>query len=158
MCDICTFLCDQCCALCSFEKKSKLLYNPSWHYLLEVNYRSTRTRCAICSKITKNTTEWCQWRCSKFLSFNFKHFILCSVFQWLSLSVSMTGENKCCVTKVMTKWWLINGMSANYITVLYYCGSSQWRCSGKIMLFKSNFKSTEICQVKLTVKVLVKYL
>ena len=38
-------------------------YYPVDIYLLKVNNRNTRTRCELCSKLTK-TPERCQWRCS----------------------------------------------------------------------------------------------
>ena len=46
-------------------------------YLLKVNYRNTRTRCKICSKLIIKTPER-RWRRSGIFIVNFEHFTLCS--------------------------------------------------------------------------------
>ena len=47
--------------------------NPVGIYLLKVNYRNTRTRCEICSKLTIKTPEQRQWRRSGVFIVNFEH-------------------------------------------------------------------------------------
>ena len=46
----------------------------------------------------------------------------------LKLGVSKTEEKKCRVIQVIKDADHVNKLC--YITVLYYCGSSHWRCSG----------------------------
>ena len=43
------------------------------------------------------------------------------------MSVSTTEEKKCRAIEAMKDKGCVNKL---YITVLYYCGSSHWRCSG----------------------------
>ena len=38
--------------------------HPAGKYMFKVNYRRTRTRCEICSKLTIKKLERPQWRCS----------------------------------------------------------------------------------------------
>ena len=42
-------------------------------YLPKVNYRNTRPRCEICSKLTMKTPEGRQWRRSVVFMINFEH-------------------------------------------------------------------------------------
>ena len=72
----------------------------------------------------------------------------------LKMSISTTKKKKFCVIEVMADKRCVNKLY--YITVLYYCGSSHWRCFGKKVLFENN--CPEICRVELPVKVLTKYL
>ena len=44
-----------------------MIYSPAGIYLLKVNNRNTRTRCEICSRLTIQTPEQCQW-CRSLLS------------------------------------------------------------------------------------------
>ena len=44
------------------------------------------------------------------------------------MSVIKTEEKKCRVIQVMKEAGYVNKVC--YITALYYCGSSHWRCSG----------------------------
>ena len=56
-------------------------------YLFKINYRNTRKRCKICSKLTIKTLERCHWR--RFGSFivNFEHILhLLLVFPLLTLN------------------------------------------------------------------------
>ena len=48
------------------------------------------------------------------------------------MSVSKTKEKKRCVIQVTKDAGYVNKL--NYITVLYYCRSSHWRCSGRNFL------------------------
>ena len=60
---------------------------PAGIYLLKVNNRNTRTRCEICSKLTK-TPERRQWRRSGIFIVNFEHISdLVLVFLLLTLNM-----------------------------------------------------------------------
>ena len=67
------------CTHVRLETKTELLYNPTWHYMLKVNNRNTRTRYKICSKSRGNTTEQYHWRRSGALIVKFKCFTLSSI-------------------------------------------------------------------------------
>ena len=65
-------------------------HHPVDIYLLKVNNRNTRTRCEICSKLTKKTLERRHWRRSSIFSVNFEHisrlvlvFLLLTLSMWL---------------------------------------------------------------------------
>ena len=62
---------------------------PVGNYMFKFNNRNTRTRCEICSKITK-TPERRQWHHSGFFIVNFEHNLqLRLVFLLLTLSSYM---------------------------------------------------------------------
>ena len=63
-------------------------------YLLKVNYRNTRTRCEICSKITIKIPERCQPMASfGIFIVNFEHISnLVLVFLLLTLDLQLTAE------------------------------------------------------------------
>ena len=46
---------------------------PAGNYMLKVNYRNTRTRCEICSKLTIKTPERRRGRRSGVFIVNFEH-------------------------------------------------------------------------------------
>ena len=48
---------------------------PAGIYLFKVNYRNTRTRCEICSKLTIKTPERHQWCRSGVFIVNFEHIL-----------------------------------------------------------------------------------
>ena len=61
--------------------------DPVGSYMVNVNIRSTRARCEICSKLTIKTPEQRHWRCSCVFIVNFEyisHLVL--VFRLLTLS------------------------------------------------------------------------
>ena len=60
---------------------------PAGIYVFKANNRNTKTKCAICLKLTMQTLEQRHWpRCSGAIV-NFKHNSqLIPVFQWLNLS------------------------------------------------------------------------
>ena len=61
--------------------------NPAGNYMLKVNYRKTRTRCGICSKLTIKIPERRQWCRSGIFIVNFEHISqLVLVFLLLTLS------------------------------------------------------------------------
>ena len=72
---------------------------PAGIYLLKVNNRNTRTRCEICSKLTINIPERCDWPRSGVLIVNFEHILhLVLMFLLLTLSRQMlTGD--CLITR-----------------------------------------------------------
>ena len=53
--------------------QNKKQTNPTGIYLLKVNNRKTKSRCQICSKLTKKILERCQWRHSGIFIVNFEH-------------------------------------------------------------------------------------
>ena len=55
----------------SITSKEKHSLFPTSIYLLKVNYRNTRTRCKICSKLTIKTQE----RRQRVFNVNFEHLI-----------------------------------------------------------------------------------
>ena len=60
--------------------------HPTGKNLFKVNNRSTRTRCGICSKLTKKTPER-PWRLSGIFIVNFEHSLhLILVFLFLTLN------------------------------------------------------------------------
>ena len=61
---------------------------PAGIYLLKVNYRNTRARCEICSKLTIKTSEWSHCCCSAGSIANFEH-ISCLVQVFLLLTSNM---------------------------------------------------------------------
>ena len=61
---------------------------PAGIYLLNVNYRNTRARCEICSKLTIKTSEWSHCCCSAVSIANFEH-ISCLVQVFLLLTSNM---------------------------------------------------------------------
>ena len=64
-----------------------MTYSPVGIYLLKVNYRNTRTRYEICSKLTINTSERCWGRSDVFIV-NFEHIsLLVLVFLLLTLNL-----------------------------------------------------------------------
>ena len=70
------------------ERKTKLLLNPNWHYMLKVNNRNIRARYEIYSKARRKTTEEYYWRRSGALTVNFKHVLHFILLIWL-LTLSM---------------------------------------------------------------------
>ena len=57
-------------------------------YLLKIDYRNTRARCEICSKLTIKTPERRQWRRSFVFIVNFEHIShLVLVFLLLTLNM-----------------------------------------------------------------------
>ena len=67
--------------------KSSSETNSAGNYIFKVNNKNTRTRSEICSKLTINTPERCQWRHSSVLIVNFKHIShLALVFLLLTFS------------------------------------------------------------------------
>ena len=66
--------------------------NPASNYTFKVNNRNTRTRCEICSKLTRKTPERCRWRGSGVFMFNFEHILhLALVFLLLLFEQANTG-------------------------------------------------------------------
>ena len=66
---------------------------PAGNYMFKVNYRNTRTRCEICSKLTIKTSERHHWRRSGVFIVNSKHIShLVLVFLLLTLSRYMPTE------------------------------------------------------------------
>ena len=64
------------------------IYFPAGIYLLNVNNRSTRTRCEIFSKLAIVTQERRQWRRSGVFTVNFEHILhLVLVFLLLTLNI-----------------------------------------------------------------------
>ena len=67
------------------------------------------------------------------------------------MSASKPEEEKCCVIEVIKDAGYVSKLC--YITVLYYCGSSHWRCSGLDFNFqscsRSNLKIYKYIVVKL---------
>ena len=61
---------------------------PAGIYLLKFNNRNTRTRCKLCSKLTKNTPERRYWCLSGVFIVNFEH-ILDFVRKFLLLILNM---------------------------------------------------------------------
>ena len=60
---------------------------PAGNYMFKVNNRNTRTRCEICSKLTKNISKRRHWRRSGMFNFNFEHISqLVLMFLLLTLS------------------------------------------------------------------------
>ena len=61
---------------------------PANIYLFEVNYKNTRKRCKICSKLTIKTPERRQWRRSDVFIVNFEHishlFLVFLLLLWTS--------------------------------------------------------------------------
>ena len=57
---------------------------PANFYLFKVNYRNTRKRCEICSKLTIKTLEQRRWRRSSVLIVNFEH-ISPTKLNWTSI-------------------------------------------------------------------------
>ena len=49
---------------------------PANIYLLQVNYKNTRKRYEICSKLTIKTQEQRQWRLSGVFTVNFGHIFI----------------------------------------------------------------------------------
>ena len=70
------------------ERKTKLLHDPNWHYMLKVNNRNIRARYEIYSKARRKTTEQYYWRRSGALTVNFKHVLHFILLIWL-LTLSM---------------------------------------------------------------------
>ena len=65
---------------------------PASNYTFKVNNRNTRTRCEICSKLTRKTPERCRWRGSGVFMFNFEHILhLALVFLLLLFEQANTG-------------------------------------------------------------------
>ena len=67
-----------------------------WHrfqaniYLFKVDNICIRIRCGICSKLTINSTEWCQWPCPDVFIDNFEHVsLLITVFLLLTLGMCL---------------------------------------------------------------------
>ena len=61
---------------------------PAGNYMFKVNYRNTRTRCEICSRLIIKTPERRQWRRSGVLIVNFEHIShLVLVFLLLTLNM-----------------------------------------------------------------------
>ena len=59
-------------------------------YMFKVNNRNTRTRCEICSKLTKKALERRHWRRSGVFIFNFEHILhFVFVFLLLPLNIQM---------------------------------------------------------------------
>ena len=58
--------------LSRFLGQNKILRVPVAIYLLKVNNRNTRTRCKICSNLTKKTPRRFQWRRSSVFIVNFE--------------------------------------------------------------------------------------
>ena len=56
--------------------------SPAGIYLVKVNKRNTRTRCEICSKVTKKTPEGRHWRHFVVFVVNFEHVIAGCEDQW----------------------------------------------------------------------------
>ena len=57
------------------------------NYMFKVNNRNTRTRCEICSKLTKKISKRRHWRRSGMFNFNFEHISqLVLMFLLLTLS------------------------------------------------------------------------
>ena len=52
---------------------TKVTNGPVNIYLFQVNNRSTRNWCEICSELTIKKLEWCQWRHSGVFIVNFEH-------------------------------------------------------------------------------------
>ena len=58
----------------SFTKEvGKQVTIPAGIYLLKVSNRNTKTRCEICSKLIRKTSEQCQWSCSCVFIINYDH-------------------------------------------------------------------------------------
>ena len=47
--------------------------NPANIYLLNVNTKSSKRRCEICSKLSIKTSDRCNWRCCGVFTVNFEH-------------------------------------------------------------------------------------
>ena len=93
--------------------KSFLPDNPAGIYLLKVNYRNTRTRYEICSKLTIKISGRRQWRRSGVLTVNSEHIShLVLVFLLLTLNMYLPNEKvkdwrrwKVWKTKVSGEQW-----------------------------------------------------
>ena len=60
---------------------------PAGNYMFKVNNRNTRTRCGVCSKLTKKIQQRLHWHRSGIFIVNFKHIShLALVFLLLTLS------------------------------------------------------------------------
>ena len=116
--------------ICSFGKKAKLLYYLSQSVKLKINNRSTRTRCEICSKLTRKTTKRCHFgghfgNNSASLIVNFKyilHFAL--LFRLLTMNMQYQQECKnflfCCnlikiTIIVKTVIYILKKSSTNFL-------------------------------------------
>ena len=60
-----------------------MIYSPAGIYLLKVNNRNTRTRCEICSRLTIQTPEQCQW-CRSLLSLFLSACLPACLPDWLA--------------------------------------------------------------------------
>ena len=70
------------------EKRRTIFVNAAGIYLLKVNNRNTKTKPAICSRLTIKALERCHWRRSGVFNVNFKH-ISHFVLMFLSLTLNM---------------------------------------------------------------------
>ena len=68
---------------------SSIFTDPAGIYLLKVSNRSTRTRCEVCSKLTRKTPEWCHWHNSGVFIGNFEDISDHSTGATLLISLEM---------------------------------------------------------------------
>ena len=88
------------------ERKTKLLLNPNWHYMLKVNNRNIRARYEIYSKARRKTTEQYYWRRSGALTVNFKHVLHFVLLIWLLWSNKITRTVKTKLYSNKESHWL----------------------------------------------------
>ena len=111
---------------------------PAGNYMFKVNYKNTRTRCEMCSKLAIKTPERHQWHCSGVFIVNFElisHLVL--VFLLLSLNENFSirqirlQRNKTSQLKDKNfipfrtlKWSLIhetNSQKSKIHLIIYFC-------------------------------------
>ena len=101
---------------CLFERGKAIslgivkLFEKEWStagiYLLKINYRNTRTRCEICSKLTIKTQERRQWHGFGVFDVNFEHILqLVLVFLLINIEHVITDWVRTLLIHLMsTKW------------------------------------------------------
>ena len=70
--------------------------NLAGNYMFKTNDRNTRIRCEICSKLTIQIPEQCQWRYSGIFIVNFEHISTCSSVSIVNFEqVNASWESRC---------------------------------------------------------------
>ena len=128
-----------------------MLLIPSDIFLFKVNYKNTRKRCKICSKLTIMTLERCRWSRSGGFIVNFKHAMhLFIVFLWLVLNrwmfagsysnfQSVKGNTRRICTKICSKFttFLKSLLFCNFIEIARRHGCSPvhlWMSDSKCVI------------------------
>ena len=102
------------------------------NYLLKVNIKNTSQRCEICSKLTIETLEICQWHCSNVFIFNFEHtshlylvFLLLTLNKWMLAVVNGSFQHFSHFFCFVDDFKQINVCWQLGLT-LFYAGKRKW--------------------------------